>query len=435
MSHMSVQDMIDATPLGPILDTPVVDVLTGLGLPPLPVLPALPPMPGLPPMPPINLEHLIKPITDLLGGFGTGDLSKAGFDPTAIFQSLSKVLETTMTMSKGALDLGDKLWTGQASTSAAAKTVEAGANSGALATQGTGMSFDINTAAAIVGQGLATVQGIIVATVSSIAAVVPIILSPGWAAGITMAIAAANVGLAQATAAVAATRAALLGPTGKMTVNGAKVPVTNAPSAARGATTQSPFAIASSVLSVVSPALSTATELPVSLLKPASKMLDIANRDNTTRTTTADNTRRTHPDPGKRPGGGAKPGGLGGGGVGGLGVMQTLAGARATVPSALSTVENAALNTTTSPARAQLTTQPMPMGGAPLTGAGAGRGAGAAEQHSTPDYLVTEVNGQRVVGDTPEAVPAVLGHDDDPEPEPVPDIELRLGPSTSPTTT
>ena len=64
---MSIQDMIDATPLGPILDRPVGEVLAGLGLPPIPQLPALPPMPGLPPLPTIDIGMLLKPITDLLG--------------------------------------------------------------------------------------------------------------------------------------------------------------------------------------------------------------------------------------------------------------------------------------------------------------------------------------------------------------------------------
>ena len=74
----------------------------------------------------------------------------------------------------------------------------------------------------------------------------------------------------------------------------------------------------------------------------------------------------------------------------------------------------------------------MPMGGAPMGGAPMGaagaRGAGAADdQHSVPDYLVTEDNGRRVVGESPEVAPAVIGHEEAAEADPSPDIELRLG--------
>ncbi|WP_249356635.1 hypothetical protein, partial [Gordonia sp. ALPHA2A] len=270
---MTVQEMIEATPLGPILDRTVADVLGGLGLPPLPVLPPLPPMPGLPPLQPPNLDMFIKPMTDLLGGFGTGDLSGGGFDPTVIFESLTKVLETSMTMGQSALKLADQLWAGQGAVSAGAKTAEAGANSSALATQGSGISLDTKTAAAIVAKGLAVVQGIIAATVAKITGfAVPMMMTPAVGAGFAAAAGFASVGLSQATAAVAVTRAELLGPTTAMAVNGAPVAVTGAPTAGAG---QSPFTLASSILDVVSPAMSTATELPTSLMQPISKMLNV----------------------------------------------------------------------------------------------------------------------------------------------------------------
>ncbi len=276
LSHMTVQQMIEATPLGPILDRTVADVLGGMGLPPLPVLPPLPPMPGLPPLQPPNLDIFIKPMTDLLGGFGTGDLSGGGFDPTIIFDSLTKVLETSMTMGQSALKLADQLWTGQGAVSAGAKTAEAGANSTALATQGSGISLDTKAAAGIVAKGLAIVQGIIAATVAKLTTVIPMITSPAIGAGLTLAAGIASIGLSQATAAVAVTRAELLAPTTAMAVNGAPVAVTGAPTAAAG---QSPFTLASSILDVVSPAVSTATELPASLLQPVSKMLNVDHSD------------------------------------------------------------------------------------------------------------------------------------------------------------
>ena len=87
-------------------------------------------------------------------------------------------------------------------------------------------------------------------------------MTPAVGAGFAAAAGFASVGLSQATAAVAVTRAELLGPTTAMAVNGAPVAVTGAPTAGAG---QSPFTLASSILDVVSPAMSTATELPTSL--------------------------------------------------------------------------------------------------------------------------------------------------------------------------
>ncbi|WP_051129785.1 hypothetical protein [Gordonia terrae] len=412
LNHMTVQQMIEATPLGPILDRTVADVLGGMGLPPLPVLPPLPPMPGLPPLQPPNLDMFIKPMTDLLGGFGTGDLSGGGFDPTIIFESLTKVLETSMTMGQSALKLADQLWTGQGAVSAGAKTAEAGANSSALATQGSGISLDTKTAAAIVAKGLAVVQGIIAATIAKITSMaVPMMMTPAVGAGFAAAAGFASIGLSQATAAVAVTRAELLGPTTAMAVNGAPVAVTGAPTAGAG---QSPFTLASSILDVVSPAMSTATELPTSLMQPISKMLNV-----------------DHESPAvvpaaltpKAKGGG----GGGGGGIGGVGgVMTPLSASRPTVPTNFSLSEPA-LGGASSARPMTATPAAMPMGGAPMGAAGA-RGAGASDdQHAVPDYLVTEDNGRRVVGDSPEVAPAVIGYEEAAESDPSPDIELRLG--------
>ncbi|WP_425269040.1 hypothetical protein [Gordonia lacunae] len=399
---MTVQQMIEATPLGPILDRTVADVLGGMGLPPLPVLPPLPPMPGLPPLQPPNLDMFIKPMTDLLGGFGSGDLAGGGFDPTIIFESLTKVLETSMTMGQSALKLADQLWTGQGAVSAGAKTAEAGANSSALATQGSGISLDTKTAAAIVAKGLAVVQGIIAATIAKITSLaVPMMMTPAVGAGFAAAAGFASIGLSQATAAVAVTRAELLGPTTAMAVNGAPVAVTGAPTAGAG---QSPFTLASSILDVVSPAMSTATELPTSLIQPISKMLNVDHESPAVvRAALSPKTK---------------------GGVGGI--MTPLSASRPTVPTNFSLAEPA-LGGASSARPMTTTPAAMPMGGAPMGAAGA-RGAGAADdQHAVPDYLVTEDNGRRVVGDSPEVAPAVIGYEEAADRDPSPDIELRLG--------
>ena len=429
LTHMTVQEMIEATPLGPILDRTVTDVLAGLGLSPLPVLPPIAPMPGLPPIELPNLDVFIKPMTDLLGGFGTGDLGGAGFDPTIIFDSLTKVLETTMSMSQGALKLADQLWVGEAATSATVKTTEAGANSTALAAQGSGISMDTKTAAAIVAKGLALVQGIIAKTIAEIGLAVPFLATPGFAGALVAMSTAASTGLSESLAVVAMTRAELLAPTTAMTVNGAPVAVTGAPAGVAG---QSPFALASTVLDTISPVVGTAMELPSSLMQPISKMLNVDASASDPVITGAGGAPLTAASATKAKGGGRGGGGGVGGGGGIGGVMAPLGASRPTVPTGISVTEPVAGAATARPAA--MTPAAMPMGGAPIGAAGAGaRGAGAGEgQHSVPDYLVTEDNGRAVVGDEHEMAPAVIGHVEPEVDKPDPYVQLRLG--TPPTT-
>ncbi|NDZ94227.1 hypothetical protein G3I13_12320 [Streptomyces sp. SID6673] len=425
MSHMTVQEMINASPLGPILDKSVADVLAGHGLPALPVMPPpSAPLPGLPSLPPINLDILIKPLTDLLGGFGTGNLGAGDFDPSAIFQSLSKVLETTMSMSSGAVKALDKLWTGTASTAAVGKSAIAAGDTANVTTQGTGMSFDIQAAAGIVGAGLAAVQAIIAATIGKISATIPLIMTPF---GQGAAVGFATEGLAEATAQVALTRAQLLGPTAKMTTNGAPVPITNAPTPASSA--QSPFAVASAVLDGASPAVSSASELPSMIASPVSSMLSSAKVDPLT-------SAKGEPAAGKGggPGGGGAGGGGkghagGGGGIGAVGAAAAPLAPRPFSSPALGMTEPAGYSPQQATRGTVTSTNAMPASMAPMGAAGTARGAGASnEQHQVPDYLVTEDNGQQVVGEVPDVVPAVLGYEHEPESPPSPDIELRLGP-------
>ena len=433
VNNMSIQDMIDATPLGPILDRPVGEVLAGLGLPQIPQVPALPPMPGLPPLPTIDIGMLLKPITDLLGGFGTGNLAGAPVDPSMLFESLSTVLDTAMSTATQALGVLDTLWAGQASLGATTKTAQASADSAALSTQGGVMSIDIQAAARIVAAGLATVQGIIAATIGKIAVLGPGLVTP---VGQGAAVAFATEGLAEATAAVAVTRAQLLGPTTQMVVNGAPVNVTAPPTVATSAA-QSPFALASSILEAVSPLVSTATQLPSALMAPVSEMLGIASGDG------VDAARLDHlvagDDPdlaGPRGGSGdatVGAAGMGAGalgmGVGGLGAASApLGAARAGMSAGIGSTEPASLTPSQTTRTAGTTTTPVPASMAPMMAAGAARGAAdAAEHHEIPDYLVTEEHGMEVVGESHEVAPSVIGDQPaQPESSPTPDIQLRL---------
>lgn len=433
LNQLTVREMIDATPLGPILDRPVGEVLAGLGLPALPQIPALPPLPGLPPLPTLDLTLLIKPMTDLLGGFGTGDLSGAAFDPSAVFANLSKVLEMSMSMGSGALKALDKVWTGTASVAAVGKSAQATADTGRVAAQGTGMSIDIQAAAGIVAAGLATVQGIIAATVGKLFAAAPLLATPG---GQALLLGFATEGLAEATAAVAATRAQLLGPTTTMAVNGAPVPVTNAP--APGAAGPSPFAVAGSVLDAITPVVSTMGQLPSAIAAPVGKMLTAAHPHGPqpVMPTGSPLSHNGNGPTGGGPAGGGprvRPAGGGAGGVpGALSMPVTLTARLSAAPIGMTEPASSGPQQTARPITA--TTGAMTPAMSPMGLAGTARGAAAPnESHGVPDYLVTENNGRRVVGDDAQVAPAVFGDDSFGAAQPpaiIADIELRLGPIT-----
>ncbi|MDF0530900.1 hypothetical protein P0W64_15355 [Tsukamurella sp. 8F] len=77
-----------------LLARPVDQVLKDLGLPPVPVAPAVAPDQRLPSVPRgvsdapvvpgLDVGALVKPMTDLLSTFGSGDLGAGGVDPPRI---------------------------------------------------------------------------------------------------------------------------------------------------------------------------------------------------------------------------------------------------------------------------------------------------------------------------------------------------------------
>ncbi|MBA4025435.1 MAG: hypothetical protein C0482_24025 [Gordonia sp.] len=415
----TIRDLVESSPLGPILDTPVSKVLADLGLPALPELSAVAPLPGLPPLPPLDLSVLIKPITDLLGGFGTGNLGGGDVDPTMILEGLSQILEMSMGMGSGALKALDQVWTGQAAAATTVKGAQAGADTAALSTQGGVMSIDTQGAAAIVGTGLSLVQGIIAKTIGIIAASAPILVTPP---GQALALGVAAEGLAEATAVVTATRAQLLAPTSHMVLNGQPVPVTGAPAAG-----PSPFSIASTVLDGVGKPMVTGVGQLGTMTSSAGGQLLKSHEAQLKTAYDAKNGERAATVPAglAGPGGAGRGGGGGGSGPGGGG------------PSPLSARTAPGLMSGPSPEgaggpsnRTQSAVVPAGMGGpmAPMGAMGAGRGAGASDdQHETADYLVTELNGSRIIGEISDVAPAVIGETQTPDPAPSPDVRLRLG--------
>ncbi|MFW0783828.1 hypothetical protein AAFP35_04855 [Gordonia sp. CPCC 206044] len=428
----SVIDMLENSPLGPILETPVGDVLDKFGLPPLPQLPApLPPaMPGLPPFPPINIENLFKPLTDLAQSFGTGDLGMSGFDPTQLFTGLSTIMQSMVGLSSGALKAVDQVWSGAAATSNATKSTTAAAEGGAVGAKASNIQANTGIGAGIVGNGNAAMAAVIAKFQAELAIAVPLLATPAAPAAGTAIIAAASSALSEAIAVVTGTKTALSPETATQTANGTQIPITGAP------TSPSPFGIAATVLESVGSPLSSFASTGTSMMSSMTKQLASANKAQSEKgkgDKNAPGAAGLHGAAGGKGGaGGAKKGGVGGGGgggVGGVGAPATPLQAKPGVPN-LNAASVEGPTTGSSPAPAGRTvgtgTGMMPMGGAGAAGAAAGaRGAGADDGHGAPDFLVTADHGSEVVGDMPQAAPPVLGGDTEIEVE-SPDVDLRL---------
>ncbi|WP_169330684.1 hypothetical protein [Gordonia rhizosphera] len=427
----SVIDMLQHSALGPILDTPVSDVLAGMGLPPMPQFPAvLPPaMPGLPPFPTINIEHLFKPLTDLAQSFGSGDLGASGFDPTMLFTGLSSIMQSMIGLSTGALKAADQVWQGQAATAAATKSATAAAQGGMVAQKSTSIAANTQTGAVVVGNGNAAMQAVIAKFQLQAGVAIAAIGTP---AGLPLLLTAAGEALAEAIAIVTGTKTALAPETAQQTANGAQIPITGAP------TSPSPFGVAATVLESVGQPLSGFSSSGMSMMGSLTKQLTAASKSKHDQFGASEKGATT---PATLHGGalgaggigggtGGKKGGAGGGGgIGGLGMAGTPLQGRPGAPNlAVASVEG-----TTTPSSSSLSGRTvstttgggmMPMGGA-AGAAGAAGARGADDGHGAPDFLVTADHGSEVVGAMPQAAPPVLGGDADVEVD-SPDVDLRL---------
>ena len=416
-ANLTVDGALRAVGLGPALDTPIAEVLRSLRLPPLPALPPVPPLPGLPPLPVLDLGALLKPLTDLLGAFGTGDLAGAG-DLGKVFSGLSELLDLTISGTTSVLKAVDTVWAGTAATTAATKMGRTAAETGVVSQQGAAMSVDIGAAGTIVAGGLAALQAVIAKTVGLLsAAMVFIWTPPGQAA----ALAAISAGIAEGAAVVAATKAQLLAPTATMVAHGAPVPISGAPAGAL-----SPFAIAASALEAAAVPLKTATGVLGSALAAASSS-NTGSAKTTPSVDNRDGRRDATPEPccpadahkvGAAGVGGAHTRGLGGAGQGGGASVGGLGDAGNREVTARYAARTAGLGGT-EPAGAVAASTPAPSqagvlgsGGtvAPMAGVGAMGGAHAVGR---------VIGGSPVVLKSPDAVaeceracaPAVFGDD------------------------
>ncbi|GAB2641640.1 hypothetical protein GCM10027169_07220 [Gordonia jinhuaensis] len=225
-SGPTVQDLLDHSPIAPLLNMPVPDVLAHLGLPPLPQMPSLPPLPHMPPLPQIDLTALIKPLTDLLAGFGSGSMADAPFDPTQLFDGIFQTLQSMMSLGTQAISALEPFWSGPAFGNTMAKGLEAHQNGGQTGGQSADISVQVQAAMAVVAKGVALLEGVIGKFLSIAGAILPMIVTPpGQFAMMTL----ATDSIAEGTAVVAATRAELAVHTGSMMATAEPVLVTAVP--------------------------------------------------------------------------------------------------------------------------------------------------------------------------------------------------------------
>ncbi|WP_040745769.1 hypothetical protein, partial [Nocardia transvalensis] len=226
----SILDMLRGSAIAPMIDRPVNDVLRDMGLPQLPDpnhLPQLPPLPEMPPMPVLDLHAIAKPLTDLAGGFGNGQIgSGPGPDPTQVMQGVSTALTTAMSLGTSALQLAMTLWQGQGAQSAAAKAGEASADGSVLMAQSGEQKGVLGGAATSMGIGSANMAAIIAKYTATMTAGAPLLATPG---GQVFLVAATVESLTEALAQVTETKVEMFGHSVRMTKAGKKHKVTNPP--------------------------------------------------------------------------------------------------------------------------------------------------------------------------------------------------------------
>lgn len=227
----TVQDVLNSSPVGPLLHQPVHQVLASLGIPPLPQLSPLPPLPGLPPIPALDPATLMKPITDMFGHLGTGTLGSAGsLDPTQVLSDVAGGLNSVISLGSTALGLLSSLQ-GQGVQQAATKSAEAQSNTAAVSEQATGISSLVGLAAGVVQVGNAELAAIAakLAGELTVAATVP--------GGAPFGAAAAAEASVEAAAVIAHVKAELAVLAAQMTAVGQPVPITEPPNSVQAAST------------------------------------------------------------------------------------------------------------------------------------------------------------------------------------------------------
>lgn len=404
-SAPTAMELLANSPAAPLLNKPVPDVLAHLGLPPLPELPALPPLPQLPPLPHIDLTALFKPLTDLLAGFGSGDLSALPFNPTEIFTQLSQALQSAVGMGSSAMSALSPLWSGAAATSALTSGTTAQANGAATSTQSAGISTGTTSASAVVARGAALLQGVIASFAAVVAAVGPALITPP---GVAIVMGAGSTHLATGLAIVAETRAELTMHTGQMLATANPVAVTAVPQALSSV----PTTLSSAMSGMMTPFTTGMSSLTSNSKTPLADSLKTRQRDAVTAKNQLDKLL-------KQTAGGAGKSGGGGGGAGGASVPSAPLGNRSPDPVTSSPSTRIASSDRSDVVEQRTVTTKvtdqsgyMPMGGA--AGAGMAGAAGAAHTPGNERTQTLSAPGNRLVGELPSTSPPIVGAPDTP---------------------
>jgi hypothetical protein len=220
--HPTVLSALQNTAAGPYLGQPAQQVLSAIGLPTLPQVPAVSPFPGVPPLPQLDPATLVKPITDLFGGFGTGNLGAGKeLNPQTVLSNVGRALNVAMQL--GATGLGLlQLLEGQGAQSATTGATATQASSAAVGTQATRMNTGVGAASTTVSVGAAQMSAVIEKFVTTTVALGPALATPPGQ--IAMLANGVDTGV-EATAVTANTKAQLAVHAANMTTAGSPVPV------------------------------------------------------------------------------------------------------------------------------------------------------------------------------------------------------------------
>ncbi|MFI9637020.1 hypothetical protein ACIHAX_30425 [Nocardia sp. NPDC051929] len=215
--HPTVLDALRNTPAAPFLDQPTQQLLAGIGLP---QFPTLPPLPGLPVLPPLDPAALFKPVTDLISGYGNGNLGAGEFNPQTLMRNVTDAVRTAMQLASTGIQLLQSMESSGA-TAATAAAVDTVATSASISEQAARINLTTGGAAGTVAAGYAQMAAVATRFALTTAALGPtLVTQPGQAALLATAIEAGT----EATAITAQTKAQLLAQSAEMTEAGKPVP-------------------------------------------------------------------------------------------------------------------------------------------------------------------------------------------------------------------
>lgn len=432
----TVLELMRGSALAPMLDQPVSQALSSMGLPQLPQLPQFVQLPEMPPLPTIDLTALMQPLTQLASAFGTGQLgatssgTDTSFDPTEMLSNINSVLSTVTSLGSTALQTVMSLWQSAAASEATTKATAAQADGAKLATQSTQEKAVLTGAAGSVATG-ATQLAAVIARYSATVALAPLYALTPVGQGVL--VAATVEAMTEALAITAETKVQLLGHSAQMTQAGEKVEITNAPTGVDSSESLS------QLMSMITPLISTATTAASSFGTLAEQVSSLsASTAGTTKTdagTTGDAISAEEAAAASAGGFGGGGGGMIGGGIGGAAAAATpLSPWQGGRGSGLSTMGVGGVGTGAGTVGGNSTTATsssapgyMPMGGG---AAGAGmpmaRAAEGGGNEAVHTQLVTGQHGDEVVGAIDGVSMPVVGGAETVTTEAPPDKELEL---------